>query len=352
MAITLITKNSSVASKRPTPTQLIPGELGLNYEASDAGLYFEDSAGNIRKVGGCHYSATAPNVAAAGQSGNSQGELWFNTVDEKLYVWSGIAWEVAGGTDSQAYYLSAPWPHGTNRPDGQPLLAGDEWYDTSTTPVTSYVWSGTAWVYFSSGDTHSFTGAGDPTVANPVTLRPDGSALQDGDIYIDTIAQTGYYYDLAGTAWVLFGSDTHSFVSDTAPTTRPNGTTLLSGDMWWDSANLEAYVYYDDGTSLQWVSMMSGSIAPLSSVIVSLTAPVQRNDGSALQTGDLWQNTSIGRLFYYTGTTFLPTGTHNFAQDTIPTAFVYDKDTWQDTATLQSFVYYDDGTSSQWIQVF
>lgn len=351
MALTIITKNSVVASKRPTPAQLVTGELGLNANAADPGLYFEDSAGNIRKVGGCHYGATAPNVTAAGQTGNSVGELWYDTSSAKLRVWDGATWTIAGGSDTQSFYLAGPWATGVNRPDGQPLLAGDEWYDTSTTPPTSYIWDGLAWSYFASGDTHSFTGAGDPIVTNPVTLRPDGSALQDGDIYIDTTSQVGYYYNLALTTWTLFGSDTHAFVSDTALVTRPNGSALVPGDIWFDSVNLEAFVWYFDGTSSQWVSLVAGSIAPLNSVILAAVAPTLRTDGTALQQGDLWENTAIGRLFYYTGAIWSPSGTHNFAQDATPTAFVYPGDTWYDTTNLLSFVYYDDGSSSQWIQI-
>ncbi len=37
------------------------------------------------------------------------------------------------------------------------------------------------------------------------------------------------------------------FVSDTAPTSPS------SGDMWFNTTNLKLYVYYNDGTSAQWV---------------------------------------------------------------------------------------------------
>lgn len=252
MAITIITKNSVVASKRPTGAQLVTGELGLNSEATDPGLYFEDSAGNIRKVGGAHYGATAPNAAAAGQAGNSVGELWYNTADLKLYIWDGAAWVVAGGTDSQAFYLAGPWATGVLRPDTTPLLPGDEWYDTSTVPATAYVWSGAAWVYFASGDTHSFTGAGDP-VTLAVTLRPDGSVLQNGDVYVDTTLgqERAYRYDLATTSWTNI--DNKAFTQDTTPPVAVS----FDGDQWYDSTTLESFVYYDDGTSKQWVQMIA-----------------------------------------------------------------------------------------------
>jgi len=200
MALTIITKNSTVASKRPTPAQLVTGELGLNLESTDPGLYFEDSAGNIRKVGGCHYGATAPNDTAAGEAGNSVGELWYDTADQKLKVWDGAAWTIAGGTDTQAFYLAGPWATGTDRPDGTPLLAGDQWYDTSTTPITNYVWDGAAWVAVSDDDTHAFYLAGPawPYGAN----RPDGTVLVEGDRWYDTSSTPTLPYVWTGAAWV------------------------------------------------------------------------------------------------------------------------------------------------------
>lgn len=249
MAITIITKNSVVASKRPTAAQLVTGELGLNAESTDPGLYFEDSAGNIRKVGGCHYGATAPNATAAGQAGNSVGELWYDTAALSLKIWNGAAWVVAGGNDTQAFYLAGvpagTWPTAGLRPDGTALVAGDEWYDTAATPIVSYVWTGTAWVP-AANDTHSFSGAALPST---VTLRPTGDALQNGDMYFDTTTgqARGYRYDLGTTAWVNI--DTAVFISDTVP---PAAATF-AGDLWWDSTTLENFIYYNDGTSSQWV---------------------------------------------------------------------------------------------------
>lgn len=198
MATTLITKNSVVGSKRPTAAQLVTGELGLNAEASDPGLYFEDSAGNIRKIGGCVYSATAPNSTPAGQAGNSVGELWYDTTAGILKTWNGTTWIAAGALD-----------------------------------------------------TNSFVGTGIPTAVLPGggTLRPDNSALVDGDEYYDlTVGQERVYkYVTATTSWS--NADVKNFISDTAP---PAASTF-PGDLWWDSTTLGNFIYYNDGTSSQWV---------------------------------------------------------------------------------------------------
>jgi len=71
------------------------GELAIAVGASDPGLYFEDSAGNIRKIGPSHYGTTAPNSSPVGLAGNSVGELWSDssTIDYYLKVWTGSTWQ-------------------------------------------------------------------------------------------------------------------------------------------------------------------------------------------------------------------------------------------------------------------
>jgi hypothetical protein len=96
MAINVLLKRSSTASKRPTAAQLDIGELSLNYDSSTAGVFFEDSAGNVRKVGPVEVSSSAPNSAPAGSSGNSLGELWYDTSATTLKVFDGTSFVGTG----------------------------------------------------------------------------------------------------------------------------------------------------------------------------------------------------------------------------------------------------------------
>ena len=112
MAINVLLKRSTTASKRPTAAQLDIGELSLNYDANTAGVFFEDSAGNVRKVGPAEVSATAPNASPAGSSGNSLGELWYDTITSSLKVWTGSSFVAAtgagaaGGSNTQVQFNS------------------------------------------------------------------------------------------------------------------------------------------------------------------------------------------------------------------------------------------------------
>lgn len=218
MAITILTKNSTVASKRPTASQLVVGELGLNLEATDPGLFFEDTSGNIRKVGGAHVGTTAPNSTPAGDASLSVGELWYDTSLSVMKVWDGTAWQSV--TDTQSFYEAGPWAYGTNRPNGAPLEAGDEWYDTSASPATAYVWDGTAWVS---------------------------------------------------------GSSVRIFVSDTVP------SGAVAADLWFDSTTLETYIYYNDGTSLQWVQQIAPDSSAAAGTVTSVA--VTGNNGITVLSG-------------------------------------------------------------------
>ena len=94
----LLTKRSGQSSDRPSGTVVQGGELAISRGASDPGLYFEDTAGDIRKIGPSHYGTTAPNSTPAGLPGNSVGETWTDSTTTEYYfkVWSGSAWVKVG----------------------------------------------------------------------------------------------------------------------------------------------------------------------------------------------------------------------------------------------------------------
>ncbi len=93
--VTLLLKRSGNASDRPSGNILVNGELATNFGAADPGVYFENSAGGIVKVGPSSFGNTAPNAVPVGLAGNSVGEQWVDTNSAAYYlkVWTGSMWQ-------------------------------------------------------------------------------------------------------------------------------------------------------------------------------------------------------------------------------------------------------------------
>jgi hypothetical protein len=95
--VTILLKRTGQSSDRPNTGILSGGEMALAFGATDPGMYYKDSAGNIRKIGGSHYGTTAPNATPVGSAGNSVGELWAEaTGNTILSVWTGASWQGVG----------------------------------------------------------------------------------------------------------------------------------------------------------------------------------------------------------------------------------------------------------------
>lgn len=99
---------SNTANKRPTAAGMSDGQIALNTNATEPGLFFKDAGGTIRKVGPIAVGSSAPNSSPAtgGSTGNSIGEAWLDTSTTPaiLKIWDGTTWAsssslpLAGGT--------------------------------------------------------------------------------------------------------------------------------------------------------------------------------------------------------------------------------------------------------------
>lgn len=158
MAVNFLHKRSNTASKRPTAAQLDIGELSLNYDGDTAGVFFEDSAGNVRKVGPAEVGATAPNSSPAGSSGNSLGELWFDTSVNNLKVWTGSSFANAMAALAVSIVTSDTAPASPSD--------GDLWYNSSV---------GRLFVYYQDANTSQWV---DASPAVPGVTTPGGSTTQ------------------------------------------------------------------------------------------------------------------------------------------------------------------------------
>jgi hypothetical protein len=93
----LLLKRTGQASDRPSGVTIQAGEMALSFGGADPGMYFEDSAGDIRKVGSNFYGSTAPNSTPIGLPGNSIGETWTTSSNPYyLQVWTGSVWQKVG----------------------------------------------------------------------------------------------------------------------------------------------------------------------------------------------------------------------------------------------------------------
>ena len=95
---------------------------------------------------------------------------------------------------------------------------------------------------------------------------------------------TFVYNSTTKTVDISISSGGNVSVSDTPP-----GISTTAGSLWWDSSAGDLKVYYNDGTSSQWVNASGGQAL----VQISETAP------SSPQSGDLWWSSGSGNLFVY-----------------------------------------------------
>ena len=100
MTIQIQHRRSSTASKRPTAANLLEGEIGVNFNDGTPGLFVENSAGTVVKVGPAEVGGSAPNSspAAGGYIGNSIGETWYDTVNSVFKIYTGASFVVPGAT--------------------------------------------------------------------------------------------------------------------------------------------------------------------------------------------------------------------------------------------------------------
>jgi hypothetical protein len=179
---------------------------------------------------------------------------------------------------------SGPLPPGTGN------QVGDLFFDT-TNEILLY-WNGSEWVPIASNETAADIFVG--TLAEidaevPAADRRNGFLwwnTEDGSLYV-------WYKDGNTDQWVIAnagggsGGGASVTISDTAPIPGESE----DGDLWWDSSDGRLYIYYEDANSTQWVDASPDAQAPVVSSAPS--PPTDPNEG------DLWWNTTDGRLYIY-----------------------------------------------------
>ena len=94
---------SNIASKRPAAAVLLDGQVAVNYNHVEPGLFFRLTNGRLTKVGPVAYSndGSFPNAVPAGEPGNVTGEQWLDgriSYDSPvLKVYDGNQWVTSSG---------------------------------------------------------------------------------------------------------------------------------------------------------------------------------------------------------------------------------------------------------------
>jgi len=83
MASRIQLKRSSILGKRPSGQYLEPGELALNTNQNDPGLFFETNSGDIAKVGPTHIGIQPP----TSDVGYGNGETWLDAGNGTFNIW-------------------------------------------------------------------------------------------------------------------------------------------------------------------------------------------------------------------------------------------------------------------------
>ena len=90
-----------------------------------------------------------------------------------------------------------------------------------------------------------------------VNLSSDPASGTSGEIYFNTVDSELKVHD--GSAWSPLaggGGGGALVVSESAPESP------TSGQLWYSSSNARTYVYYEDGSSNQWIEIGSATISP------------------------------------------------------------------------------------------
>jgi hypothetical protein len=138
MAVQILRLRSNLLYDRVFPSRLGDGEIALNFNATEPGLYFRDDAGtpNLIKVGPIHVGNTAPNAVPTGYVSLSKGESWLDTASTQiLKIYDGSAWQP---TKAVASTSTSGFP--SNPIDGQLH------YDKSVPALYIYNTTTTSWV--------------------------------------------------------------------------------------------------------------------------------------------------------------------------------------------------------------
>ncbi len=319
--VTNTTDTHSIASAlQPTTrsdgSSLQAGDMWINTNTS-AVSYWKGSWFPIASAASTSTVATAFFLASTAPAVGAEGDCYYNTTEDTLYVSNGTTWVAISDTNTAV---------STTQPAATSVL----WVDTSAgagNEVLKYYDPGTAsWlpaVTTSGPDTQGYAAAGDPNSTAPFNTTTDsnGRSFATGDNYVDTATNALYYRN--GAAWAAVatgGVDTQGYneggdPNATAPfntTTDNSGRSFLKGDFYWDNQNAKLYVR-ESGTSWTQIFVASPDVVGYSaSGDPNSTSPYNGTadpDGRSFSSGDNYVDTATSVMYYRDNAAWTPIAT-------------------------------------------
>lgn len=279
----------------PTGPQGIQGETGP-----------EGPVGPIGPQGpigpGIQFKGEVPTAADLPQSGNSTGDMWVAADTGEGYVWDGDEWVSAGEIQG---------PQGPVGPQGPQGIQGE------TGPVGATGPQGPQGIQGIQGETgpQGDIGPAGPMKAVYVGDTPPAGAV-NGDLWWDSVSCELYlnYNDGTSSQWVIVVIPKPGAQGPQGPTGAPGppgsqgpigpaGGTIINvsdtppsppidNSLWFDTTKCQLFLRYNDGTSSQWVIVVS-SKSGTANIVAQDTPP------SIANVGDLWFDSAGGNLYLY-----------------------------------------------------
>lgn len=230
------------------------------------------------------------------------GELAINTYDGKVYIEQdqgavGVGttiiainpWSVGVGSNTyNTYFTQGNVGIGSTLPTSKLFVVGDGNFSGVVTASAFYGSGANLTEIIAETSTNVIGGVSSVTSLNVSGISTLGIVQISSGIVTATSGVVTYYGD--GSKLTGITAVARVTVSATAPSSP------IAGDLWYHSTQARLFVYYNDGSSSQWVDASPFNLQDGgggTSVSVGSTAPLGPSSG------DLWYNSDYGRLFVY-----------------------------------------------------
>ena len=246
---------SVLVSVTPPPDPIV-GELWFNPSNAELRIWVNNLSGSEWELISTGCPTPQPlnvTVSATPPADPTLGELWFNTVEANLYVYTtspgGGEWTIANSNTLPPQV--APVTISSTEPNNP--LEGDLWYNPVTSSLKIWV------VELSGGNWESITqNVPNPVTADVIISATEPTGVQPGALWYKSTDSNLYILvdDLNGAYWTLANPYN---IPPEAPTIRVSSTPPadpVEGDLWYNNTNSDFNIWYEDLDGGQWVSVV------------------------------------------------------------------------------------------------